>query len=142
MSDIVRTYEDLRVWKDAMRLVKIVYKVTDSFPDKEKYRLIDQLCRAAISVPANIAEDSARRSTKDYIRFVNIAYSSLMECETHMRIASDIGYVTPPSLTEFLTLTLSIRKQLNALYSALKDRLRDNPKYQIPTTKYLEPEPV
>lgn len=119
----VKGYEDLKVWQKAKSLVKDIYIVSERFPKKETYRLTDQLCRAAISIPANIAEGSARRSTKDYLRFINIAYSSLAECETHLHIACDLGYIEPKELRDLLDKTSEIGKMLNALYSSLKSKL-------------------
>ena len=140
MKSRVTSYEDLQVWQKAMLLVTDVYRLTEAFPKKEQYRLTDQLCRAAISVPSNIAEGSARRSTKDYIRFVNIAYSSLMECETQIRIAEQLGYIDEVTKTRMIIQTQEIGKMSNALYTALKLKL-DTPKsssteYRILNTEY------
>lgn len=133
MTDKVTSYEDLKVWQKAMLLVTDIYRVTESFPKKEQYRLTDQLCRAAISVPSNIAEGSARRSTKDYIRFINIAYSSLMECETQIRIAEQLGYIDEISEARLLAQTQEIARMSNALYASLKSKLVAT---KLPSTEY------
>lgn len=141
----VRKCEDLKVWQKAMRLLEEVYAVTEVFPAKERFRLVDQLCRAAISIPSNIAEGSGRRSTKEYIRFINVAYGSLMECETQLHIASNLQYIQRQKLNDLLAITSEIARMLNALYTALKQKLvsnsidREDPKYQILNTKSLEP---
>lgn len=121
----IKGYEDLKVWHKARALVKDIYLASESFPQKETYRLTDQLCRAAISVAANIAEGSARRSTREYIRFINIAYSSLAECETHLHIAHDLGYLTNDQIGDLLDKSSEVGKMLNALYNALKKKLQD-----------------
>lgn len=115
-----------------MALVTDVYRVTETFPKKEQYRLIDQLCRAVVSVPSNIAEGSARRSTKDYIRFINIAYASLMECETQLRIARQLDYIDELTAARLIQQTQEIGRMSNALYVSLKAKLSS----KTPTTDY------
>lgn len=138
MTQKVTSYVDLTVWQKAMALVSSVYHATEDFPKKEQYRLVDQLCRAVVSVPSNIAEGSARRSTKDYIRFLNIAYSSLMECETQLRIAQQLEYLDEIALERMLRQTQEIGRMLNALLSSLKSKL-EKPvatEYRIQNTEY------
>lgn len=144
MNDKVVSYRDLNVWQHAMQLVTDVYVLTESFPKKEQYRLIDQLCRASVSVPSNIAEGASRRSTKEYIRFINIAYGSLMECETHAMIARNLGYIDEAACNALMLQTQSIARMLNALYASLKSKIPsygfaepEPTEYQIPTTKYF-----
>lgn len=132
---MIRGYEDLRVWQKSKQFVKEIYLQTENFPSKEKYRLVDQLCRAAISVPANIAEGCSWRSTREYIRFVNIAYASLCECETHLHIACDLGYLKKEDLRQMLDMSSEIAKMLNALYTSLSEKLKTTG-YRIPDTEY------
>ncbi len=134
MTDKIIDYTDLKAWQRSMDLVERVYLFTETMPRKELYRLTDQLCRSVISVPSNIAEGSSRRSTKEYIRFVNIAYASLMECETQLRIACKLKYMTSQMLTDMIEETRVIARMLNALLTALKKKLvpsslSPNPKY-------------
>ena len=89
---IMKTHKDLTVYKESIKLVLDVYEITASFPDKEKYGLSSQMRRASISVPSNIAEGAARRSSKEYIRFLTISLSSLSELETQMEIALKLDY--------------------------------------------------
>src|SRR2546422_6495438 len=79
---IVRSHRDLIVWQKAMDMVDAVYDLTEAFPRKERYALIPQLTRAAVSVPANIAEGQARVTPRDFANFLVVARSSLMETET------------------------------------------------------------
>jgi four helix bundle protein len=143
VNEKIYSYEDLRVWQKAMQLVTDIYRITGSFPKNEQYRLVDQLYRAVISIPSNIAEGASRRSTKEYMRFINIAYSSLMECETQVRIAFNLSYIDDLMLRRLLNQTQEIGKMLNSLHAALKDKLEsngfsesDSTEYRIPTTEY------
>lgn len=85
-------YKDLEVWKEAIDLTIVVYKITDNFPDEEKYGIISQIRRAVVAVPSNIAEGTARMSDKDTMRFLDIAIGSLAELDTQMIIAEKLNY--------------------------------------------------
>jgi four helix bundle protein len=87
------THRDLAAWREAMTLVEMIYKDTDSFPSKETYGLTAQIRRAAISVPANIAEGAARNSSGELMQFLGIACGSLAELETHLELAVRLGYL-------------------------------------------------
>lgn len=89
----IRTFRDLKVWQKGMALVNRVYNATNYFPENEKYSLTSQLRRSAISIPSNIAEGYGRRSTGDYIRFLNIAIGSLYEVQTQIEIALNLDYM-------------------------------------------------
>ena len=82
MSNKIRNHKDLEVWKKSMDLVSNIYKITESFPNKELYGLTNQIRRAAVSIPSNIAEGAARNSKKEFIQFLYIALGSLSELET------------------------------------------------------------
>ncbi|MFC5489201.1 four helix bundle protein [Dokdonella soli] len=90
---MTRKHRRLDVWKDAVDLVELVYRTSASLPAEERYGLCSQLRRAAISVPTNIAEGSARRSTRDCLRFLDIARGSLVEIETLLVIARRLGMI-------------------------------------------------
>jgi four helix bundle protein len=98
-------YSELLVWQKAMDLVSSTYRLAASFPDGEKFGLIGQLQRAAVSMPANIAEGHGRKSTKAYLHHLSIANGSLMELETLIRIAARLGYVGPNEETVVLAQT-------------------------------------
>jgi len=95
-------YKELVVWQKAMELVRVVYQVSKRFPADERYALTDQLPRAAVSVPANIAEGNGRASSRDYAHFLAIARGSLYETMTHMQIALDLGYIDADPAMESL----------------------------------------
>jgi four helix bundle protein len=119
-SDKQRPYERLEVWRDAMLLVESIYRITARFPDTERLGLTMQLRRAAVSVPSNIAEGSARRSTPEYLRFLSMARGSLAEISTQIEISRRLGYLEPaPALAELLDRTFA---RLNALIHALDSR--------------------
>jgi four helix bundle protein len=89
----IRPHYDLDAWKEAIKLVKLVYKTTQSFPKEELYCLVTQMRRAAISIPSNIAEGAARTSPKEFARFISIARGSLSELETQILISVELGYI-------------------------------------------------
>ena len=86
------THKNLDVWKLGIELVKDIYKITKDFPDDEKFGIISQIRRSAVSIPSNIAEGAARNSNKDYIRFLYIALGSLSEIETQLIIAKELNF--------------------------------------------------
>ena len=89
-----RKHHDLQVWQEAMHLVKEIYRVTSSFPKEEMYALVGQMRRAAVSIPCNIAEDSARTGNRELLQFLSIARDSLSELETQVYIAKELNYLS------------------------------------------------
>ena len=87
---MVRGFRELIAWQKAMELVKIVYRLMRGFPAEERFRLCDQLSRAVISIPSNIAEGNGRESKTEYARFLGIARGSLYETETQLRLPSNL----------------------------------------------------
>ena len=115
-----RRHRSLKVWREAMKLVELVYAKTRAFPKEELFGLSAQMRRAAISVPANIAEGAARVGTKELLRFVSIAAASLSELDTHIEIARRLKYLEDEHLDQqvdavaglLLGLDASLRKRL------------------------------
>ena len=103
-----------------MRLVRSVYKITATFPDEEKFGLVAQLRRCAVSVPSNIAEGAARSSTKEFRRFLLVARGSLMEVDTQIWIARDLGFIEEPEWLQ--TELMEILAMLNGLIKDRTDR--------------------
>src|SRR6478672_10998878 len=97
-----RSFRDLVVWQKAHEFVLAVYRMTESFPDREKFGLSHQMRRAAVSIPANIAEGFGKRSQAEKARFLNIAKGSLEECRYYLILARDLGYGQTESLNETL----------------------------------------
>jgi four helix bundle protein len=98
-----------------MQLVKNTYMISDKFPQSELYSLTSQLRRAAISVPSNIAEGFGRRSNKEYSQFLVIAYGSILEVETQILIANDLGYLKENDFIHVTELITEISKMLNVM---------------------------
>ena len=107
-------FKDLLVWQKAMELVKAVYALSKAFPAEERYALTDQLRRAAVSIPSNIAEGSGRASNADYGHFLSIARGSLYEAMTQLQIAVDLGYL-PGLSPELEALISEIGRMLGAM---------------------------
>jgi four helix bundle protein len=116
----VRSYRDLAVWQKAMDVVVACYELTKSFPNRELYALSSQLQRAAVSIPANIAEGRERQHRKEFIQHLSIAYGSTAELETHILIAERLGYVDGRDVKELLGKTSEIGKMLNGLRRSLE----------------------
>lgn len=113
-------FKDLDIWKLSRKYCSEIYLVTSHFPDQEKFGLTNQLRRASVSVPSNIAEGSSRSSHKDFSRFLEIAIGSMFEIETQLLIAFDLGYINQAKLEE-LTLNLeSIIKMTARFRSSLQ----------------------
>jgi four helix bundle protein len=108
-----RSFRDLTVWRKAHQLVLGIYRLTESFPDREKFGLSHQMRRAAVSVPANIAEGFGKRSQPEKARFLNIAEGSLEECRYYLILAQDLGY----GPTESLMATLEETSRLLSAYT-------------------------
>jgi four helix bundle protein len=115
-------YKSLIVWQKSIALVRLTYTLTSNIPPEEKFGLISQMRRAAVSIPSNIAEGQARRTTGDYIRFVSTAEGSLAELDTQFTIAVELGSMDPTSLAECVNLMGEVRKMLNALRRSLLNR--------------------
>jgi len=102
-----------------MELVVECYQITKSFPKHEVFGLAGQLQRAAVSIPANLAEGRARQHTKEFIQHVSIAYGSLAELETHIEIAKRLGYIAANTAVELIDKTSTIGRMLNGLRKSL-----------------------
>jgi four helix bundle protein len=123
MSPTVTSFRDLGVWKAGITLVLECYAIADQFPKHELFGLASQLRRAAVSVPANIAEGHERSSTKDFIRFLLIARGSLAELETHVEIGKQRRYLTSEQEQCVLRQTRQVGQMLNGLLRALRRKL-------------------
>lgn len=115
-----RPHERLDVWRDSMDLVERIYRLSEAFPATERFRLTAQLRRAAVSIPANIAEGAARRSTPEYLRFLSIARGSLSEASTHLQIAHRLDYTSDAASLDGLIDTIFAK--LTALMNVLGKR--------------------
>ena len=89
----MHNYNNLQIWQQAMDLVEETYKLTASFPIEEKFGLVSQMTRAAVSIPSNIAEGAGRNSDKDFAHFISIAIGSLYELNTQIVLSERLGYI-------------------------------------------------
>jgi four helix bundle protein len=113
-------HKDLDVWKKGIEFVVNIYSATEIFPKTETYGLTNQLRRAAVSVPSNIAEGAARNSDKEFIQFLFIALGSLSETETQIIIASKLNYISNGD--NILDNIQTLRKMLTGLIKYLKNK--------------------
>ena len=113
-------FKDLDVWKISRQFCSDIYVVTSNFPDNEKFGLTNQLRRASVFVPSNIAEGCSRSSNKDLSRFLEIAIGSMYEIETQLLIASDLDYLNLKKLEELLSTLNRIIKMTSRFRSSLK----------------------
>jgi len=116
----IQTYLDLEVWQKARWFVRDVYRATSRFPWEERFGLTSQVRRAAVAVPSNIAEGNGSGYRATYIRQLSTAHGSLMEVETQLIIASDLGYVNQAELSALLTTSGHVGAMLRGLISALR----------------------
>ena len=109
----------MEVWQKAMDLVVECYRVTKAFPKAEDFGLSSQLQRAAVSVPANIAEGRARQHTKEFLQHLSIAHGSLAELETHIEIGLRLGYIDEEKSTKLTEMTSTVGRMINGLRRSL-----------------------
>ncbi len=114
-------YKELRVWQKSMDLVVEVYTLTKGFPDSEKFGLVSQINRSAVSVPSNIAEGSGRNSSKEFYHFLGIAKGSVAEMETQIEIAIRLDLSPNYNYDELLELTQYVGKMISKLQSSIKN---------------------
>jgi four helix bundle protein len=119
----VQSYRDLIAWRKAMELAREIYRRTELFPRLEIYGLIAQLRRAAVSIPSKIAEGHERT---DYRQFLGHALGSLMEIETQILLAADLGYLEETKAEALLQRTAELAKILHGLLRSLQVRIRTN----------------
>lgn len=109
------SFEKLEVWNDARNLVKMIYLQTNNFPERERFGLSSQMQRAVVSIVSNIAEGVSRNSVKEKIRFVELAYGSLMELYCQLYVSVDLDYLTPSTFTLIKAEIDKIANKANAL---------------------------
>ena len=115
----VTTYKDLILWQKAMELVKLTYLLIRKLPKEETYALSDQMRRAAISIPSNIAEGNGRKSKTEYIRFLDISRGSLFELETQLNIGVMLEFFNDNDVKEIFDLITEVNKMINSLITKL-----------------------
>ena len=122
-NDKMHRYKELDVWQKAIKLSKEMYLMTIKFPDREKYGLISQINRCAVSIPSNIAEGAGRNTSKEFNQFLGIAVGSLFELETQLIISMEIGLISKSELQSISVEIESIIKMIAGLKKSLKFNL-------------------
>lgn len=117
-----QSFKEVIAWQKAHRLVIMVYKTTSLFPPAEKFGLCSQFQRAAVSVPANIAEGYRRDGMADKLRFLNIAQGSLEECRYYILLSKDLAYINSDVYDELNNALEETSRLLNAYYKGIKNR--------------------
>ena len=111
----VQGYRDLLVWQKSMALAKDIYKITTTFPAEEKFGLISQMRRAAVSVPSNIAEGQARNTTGEFVQFISHAEGSLAELDTQLTLAVELNFISTEKAQPGMETIAELRRMLNGL---------------------------
>ena len=117
-----QNFKDLLVWQKGMDLAKMIYELTFTFPKEERFGLVSQMRRAAVSIPSNIAEGQARHTTGEFVQFISHAEGSLAELETQVRLAIILNFISQESSASLFSLLDEERKMLNALRRTLTAR--------------------
>jgi four helix bundle protein len=117
---MIRSYKDLEIWRRGVELVRNIYLVTRGFPKSETHALVDQIRRAALSIPSNIAEGHTRQHRKEFRQFLFIAFGSLAELETQLIVAAELGFLRKDKLNQLLSETDVVGKMTRALIKRLQ----------------------
>jgi four helix bundle protein len=117
----MHNFRNLLIWQKARILVKTSYILTENFPKKEFWSITNQIRRAAVSIPSNIAEGSGKSSNRDFARFLEISISSCFELETQFILSFDLGYISEATLMEICTLLQEEQKMIYTFKQSLKD---------------------
>src|SRR6202035_2729255 len=110
-----QSYKDLVVWQKGIALAKMIYRLTQSFPSAEKFGLVAQMRRAAVSVPSNLAEGQARHTTGEFVQFISHAEGSVAELDTQLILSSELRFCDRASTTPAFELIDELRRMLNVL---------------------------
>jgi four helix bundle protein len=118
----MHNFKELIVWKKSRGFVKDIYELTQKFPADEKFGLTQQIRRAAISIPSNIAEGSGRETNKDFLHFVDIANGSAFEVETQLYLALDLEYISQSEFEKIMTKLLDVEKLIYNFKKSLSNK--------------------
>ena len=119
MEEIIKTHKELHVWKASIEFVTEIYHLTKAFPKEETYGLTNQIRRASISIPSNIAEGAARSSNKEFSYYISIAIGSIAEIETQLFISRNLGYLKDSDFEKLDTKLTDIRKMATGLKKSI-----------------------
>lgn len=116
----MHNFRKMEIWKEGMEITKHVYQLLEKFPSSEKFGLISQMSRCAVSVPSNIAEGSSRSSDKDFARFLSITLGSLFELETQLLLSTELEIVNKNELGPIIENIIQLQKKVAAFRNTLK----------------------
>ena len=119
----MRNFRDLEIWRDSIKLVKEIYKLTDSLPEQEKFGLKSQMNRCSISISSNIAEGCAKDSQKDFVRYLQISLGSAFELETQIEICVELNFIKRESVIAISNSLVKLEKQIKALINYSKTQI-------------------
>ncbi len=123
-----KSYKDLVVWQKAMDLAGILYRLTAKLPNYEQFGLISQMRRAAVSIPSNIAEGQARRTSGEFMQFISHAEGSAAELDTQLILSVKLNFITSTEATPCFNLVDEVRRMLNALRRSISSNVRHSPR--------------
>ena len=118
----MHNYKNLHIWQDGIKLARRIYEITNTFPANEKYGIVSQMTRAAVSIPSNIAEGAGRNSNKEFANFLSIAIGSIFELHTQVVICEQIGYIDSETIKEIDQQIYTLQQQINTY----KQRIEGN----------------
>ncbi len=121
-TNTTRSYKDLLVWQKGIALAKLAYGLTRSFPSEEKFGIVVQMRRAAVSIPSNIAEGQARHTTGEFIQFISHAEGSVAELDTQLILSIELKFCSSATAEPAFVLIVELRRMLNALRRKLAAR--------------------
>ena len=116
----MRDFRKLNIWQNGISIVKMTYRMAEMLPENEKFGLKSQMCRAAVSIPSNIAEGCSRNSDADFRRFLDISLGSLFELETQLIVSEELKFAQRSDLKELIDLIHKEEKMVNSLITKLK----------------------
>ncbi|MBR1472710.1 MAG: four helix bundle protein [Paludibacteraceae bacterium] len=108
----MHNYKNLHIWQEGINLARKIYEVTGNFPANEKYGIVSQMTRAAVSIPSNIAEGAGRNSNKDFANFLSIAIGSIFELHTQIAICEQIGYINEETTKQLEQQIYTLQQQI------------------------------
>ncbi|NNV55143.1 four helix bundle protein [Limnovirga soli] len=115
----MKNYKELIIWQKGIEIVKRIYGFANKFPDEEKFGIVAQMTKAAVSIPANIAEGSSRNSDKDYVRFLQISLGSVFEVQTYLIIAKEMNWLMVEEIKDIETLLEEEIKMIHRFINTL-----------------------
>ncbi|MBI2592231.1 four helix bundle protein [Candidatus Saccharibacteria bacterium] len=132
MANKINSFEDLEAWQEAHTFAVAIYKATNNFPANEQFGLTSQHRRAAVSISSNIAEGFSRHSIKEKIQFYSVAKGSVVESQSQLLLARDVGYLDIDKYESLANRAVRVHKLVNGLTSSVKSWSQPNTKYEQP----------